>query len=211
MINAQHIFLALDTSHEVASVALFDQDTLYFSRELPHKYAHGQGLCPALEDALAYSAAHKLTIEALFVGLGPGSFVGLRIALATALGFCFGRNMALMGFCSHEAIALSYPDLDALVLSKASGDLCYISSFKSHKYGPELTHKDNIINYLKYSNKIISNIELAIATHEIIPFLGPSPQGLQRASFAKYQRLGKIIDEINYIKPNYIKDPSVSC
>ena len=154
-----------------------------------------------------------MSLDAVFVGLGPGSFVGLRIALAAALGFCWGRSLPLMGFCSHEAFAYSY-ELEnnnyKAIATKASGDLCYLTNFGLTTEASRVVPKSDIINNLNNS-VLITNLDfepsLAI---QIIKSYGPGPTGIQKACLGKLAKLGQIVDEINYIKPNYVKAPSVS-
>lgn len=205
------IFLALDTSSEIGMLLLFDPDEIYYAQSLEEKYAHGQLLFNALDQALDLIKTNNMSLEAVFVGLGPGSFVGLRIALAAALGFCFGRSLPLMGFSSHRAFAHTHELSNISISTKASGDLCYLTSFVSNTEISYVVPKSDIINSLKNSQILITNLDFdSISSIRIIKSYGPEAKGIQKACLQRLAELGQIVDEIAYIKPNYVKAPSVS-
>jgi tRNA threonylcarbamoyl adenosine modification protein YeaZ len=207
-------YLALDTSYEHASVALFRGNEIIFERVLGEKFAHGKLICEAIDAALS----HSETVAGLFCGLGPGSFVGARIALATALGFCFARSLPLMGFCSHEALAFSGEKPDNYsIFMKASGDLFYLTRFlAATSLAPtQVISIDELPKNLEPDTVIFSDQASRITTKFSSLFLvntifGPTPQGILKAAQARFKREGKFVDERAFIKPNYIKAPNVS-
>jgi tRNA threonylcarbamoyladenosine biosynthesis protein TsaB len=58
-----------------------------------------------LEEALGGAGVRIDDLDGVAVGLGPGSFTGLRVGLALAKGICFGRGLPLVGVGSLDAIA----------------------------------------------------------------------------------------------------------
>jgi tRNA threonylcarbamoyladenosine biosynthesis protein TsaB len=78
---------------------------------------HASDLLPALQSALATLGAQPAEIAAVFVGVGPGSYTGLRVGVATALGLVRGTGAALCGVPSFEALA---------VAELASGQTCTV-------------------------------------------------------------------------------------
>lgn len=99
--------LALETSRREASLAL-----ALGGRILPAglgALAHASDLLPRLDELLEQAgrprATGHLALTALFVGLGPGSYTGLRVGLATALGLARGSGASLFGLGSFEALA----------------------------------------------------------------------------------------------------------
>lgn len=209
-------FLALDTSCDTGMVVLCDRDHVYYSQTLPQKLSHAQLLCPAIDDALVALKNHGLVLACVFVGLGPGSFVGLRVALATALGFSFGRSLPLMGFCSHQALASSVLDSfeNLSVAMKASGDLCYLTHIKPVWQSTELILKQDISAKLPDNTQLVSNLIIDNLESDKKIILtksdGPSEFGIQKALCHRLLQEGQIIDESDYIKPNYIKGANVS-
>lgn len=97
--------IALDTSTAVASVAVLDGDHLT-ARE---GVAGGPGstdLLGLIEATLATAGLALAAVDGFAVGAGPGSFTGLRIAMATAKGLAFATGKPLHAVSSLAALAL---------------------------------------------------------------------------------------------------------
>jgi tRNA threonylcarbamoyladenosine biosynthesis protein TsaB len=70
---------------------------------------HSTGLLPGIERA-AEAAGGWGDVERLAVGLGPGSFVGIRIAIATAHGLSASTANPAVGVCTLDALGLALGD-----------------------------------------------------------------------------------------------------
>lgn len=201
------LFLALDTSFEDGVVVIFDSlGDIKASTILCGKMSHGAQICDSIDSLL--SSLGRPELSALMVGLGPGSFVGIRIALATALGYCLGQDLPLMGFCSHKALAYSHQQRDKKItlICKASGDLVYTSTYQEQNNTLiETTHCVVISKKEAFEQR--DNNSLIISNFDDIK--GPTPLGIVTTCLEKLT-LDGIKDESDFIKPNYIKSPSVS-
>ena len=91
--------LALDTSTHVTTCALLDEEAVVWEKSVEGKA--GDVLPGALGDLAAF--------DAVAVGLGPGSFTGLRIGLAAAKSLAYARRLPIAGASSLQAIALDLP------------------------------------------------------------------------------------------------------
>lgn len=104
------LILGLDTATLTLSLALVERDPdgrdrVLEERAFPPPTPHSS-LLPAQIEALLGRAGHSLDdLDAIVVGLGPGSFTGLRIGLATARALAFARHIPLVGASSLEAMA----------------------------------------------------------------------------------------------------------
>jgi len=67
--------------------------------------AHASRLLAAAEEALAAAGVGWEAVERLAVGVGPGSFTGLRIGIATARALAQGRGLPVAGVSTLEALA----------------------------------------------------------------------------------------------------------
>lgn len=81
--------LALDTATSACTVAVVDGDNVLAELSLQVPRAHSTRLMPLIAQAIAESGLLRTELDALAVGVGPGSFTGLRIGLATVKGLAF--------------------------------------------------------------------------------------------------------------------------
>lgn len=98
--------LALETSTLACSVALYCDGAVSFRHELEARQ-HTQRLLPMINELLAEAGLLPSDLDAIVLGNGPGSFIGMRIAAAVAQGLCFASGMQLVPVSSLEALALA--------------------------------------------------------------------------------------------------------
>ncbi len=102
--------LAIETATQLGSVALWESGRLVASAEHQLPNAHGDQLWGLLERCLAEAGWQRGQIDRVGVGLGPGSFTGLRIGIAFAQGIALGLKRPLVGVGSLQALAVSLPE-----------------------------------------------------------------------------------------------------
>jgi tRNA threonylcarbamoyladenosine biosynthesis protein TsaB len=96
--------LAFDTATEVATSALVD------GREvLGERVSHARTLLEDVDALLRQGGAHPRDLDALAVGVGPGSFTGVRIGLATARGLALALDLVGAGVSTLDALAAGAP------------------------------------------------------------------------------------------------------
>ncbi len=103
-----HVVLAIDTATVTASAALWRGEVLATSTQ--DSSGHSSELLPMID---AMCRAHEITpqqLTAVAIGLGPGSFTGLRIGMATAKGIAFAAGLDMWGVSSLAAVALQMAD-----------------------------------------------------------------------------------------------------
>jgi tRNA threonylcarbamoyladenosine biosynthesis protein TsaB len=101
--------LAIESSTRRASLAL-RLDGLTVSTHLGEARAHASDMLPRLADLLrevGHEAPGLPRLDGIVVGTGPGSYTGLRVGIATALGLARAIGAPLCGVPSFEALALA--------------------------------------------------------------------------------------------------------
>ncbi len=99
--------LNIDTSTKVCSVALTAEGTVIFNREDYEGRNHASLLSGYVADALAAMKEKELTLDAIAVGIGPGSYTGLRIGLSEAKGLAYALKVPLIGVNTLQTIAVT--------------------------------------------------------------------------------------------------------
>ena len=107
------MILAIDSSAVSASVALTDKESVIKSEFVNTGLTHSETLMPMIKrvaDGVDLSA-----LDAIAVTVGPGSFTGVRIGVATVKGLAFANNIPCIGVSTLEAIAYNFSDKNCTV------------------------------------------------------------------------------------------------
>lgn len=136
------IFLAIDTSTPRAALALGrpGSPTRVAPPESDPSARHGRGLIPAIVALLDAEGLKIAELGAIGVGLGPGSYTGLRIGLTAAKTLAYTIGKPLLAIDSLEAIARNAPDdvLRVAVAVDAQRGDAYIAGFARETAGTPL-------------------------------------------------------------------------
>lgn len=108
--------LALDTSSNVATVAIMEDELLLGEYILNHKKTHSQKIMTMIEQLLADLELNVQDIDIFAAAVGPGSFTGLRIGVATvkALAHAAGKRVVSVG--TLEALAYNVPYAEHIIV-----------------------------------------------------------------------------------------------
>ena len=101
------LILAFETSAKAASVAILENGKLLGESYQNTGLTHSQTLMVMAEDLLKQVGKTVDDLTAVAVAEGPGSFTGVRIGVAAAKGFAWGREIPCYGISTLEAMALS--------------------------------------------------------------------------------------------------------
>ncbi|CEG57526.1 conserved protein of unknown function [Legionella fallonii LLAP-10] len=103
--------LAIDTSTEMASVALMVDDKLSCEEQGSQK-THAQLVLPLIDKLMRQVGLSTMKqLDGIIFGCGPGSFTGLRIACSIAKGLAYAHDLQLIPVSSLAAVAWSAREL----------------------------------------------------------------------------------------------------
>ena len=132
--------LALDTSTIRAAVAVATTSGRALVAEADPSRRHGRNLVPSIRALLGEAGLSADEVDLFAVGLGPGSYTGLRIGLTAAKVLAYAFDRPLVGLDSLEAIARNAPAeaLRVAVVADAQRGELYAADFARDAPGAPL-------------------------------------------------------------------------
>lgn len=101
------VILCIETSTDVCSTALTAEGTVLCHREDFTGRNHAAMLSGFVKDCLDRARELEMSVDAVAVSMGPGSYTGLRIGLSEAKGLAFGLDVPLIGIDTLQLLAVS--------------------------------------------------------------------------------------------------------
>jgi tRNA threonylcarbamoyladenosine biosynthesis protein TsaB len=98
------LILAFDTATDVATSALVSDGEV-----LGERVSHAVTLLEDIDALLRQSGSRTRDIQGLAVGIGPGSFTGVRVGLSTARGLALALDVPVAGVSTLDALAAGAP------------------------------------------------------------------------------------------------------
>lgn len=175
--------LALDSTAKVASVALCEDERLLGELTINNGNTHSQTLLPMIEFLLNQFELSPDDIDVFAASVGPGSFTGVRIGVATIKGLSFGKKTPCASVSTLEALAYNLCDHDGLIcpVMNARRQQVYTALFRAHNGVLERLMPDSAIAITELDEKLSAyaepvrlcgdgyDVTIPLLTHEVIP------------------------------------------
>lgn len=154
--------LALDSSGPNCSVSLVEDEKVITNFNLNNGITHSETLVPLIDELFKFSKMSINEVDAFACSIGPGSFTGLRIGIATIKGFALSLNKPVISVPTLLSLAYNVPYFDGIVCTvlDARNDNVYSALFnvkgKPEMIGDYITDTiDTLISELKKYNSNI--------------------------------------------------------
>lgn len=115
--------LNIETSGKIASICLSQQYEVVALRKNENRQDHAAWLHAAIGEMISEAGSRLDKLDAIAVSMGPGSYTGLRLGMATAKGLCYALQKPLLCIPTLQVMALAareevkadyyYPMIDA--------------------------------------------------------------------------------------------------
>ena len=153
--------LSIDTSSNICGVSVLEDEKLLKEFSEDNKLTHSERLVPIIKDLLSELKLDLCDFDLIVCDIGPGSFTGIRIGVATVKAFCDSLNINSIGISSLEALAYN---------TKQEGLICSLIDAKHNNvYVGVFKREHNKLNIIRsFSAENISDI-----LKELISFNSP--------------------------------------
>ena len=109
------LILGLDTCSMSSSVSVADESRVIAAFTINHKKTHSERIMPQIEEMLKAAEIGIENIDVFAASVGPGSFTGVRIGVATVKAFAQAKNKPCVSVSSLEALAYSVKPFKGLI------------------------------------------------------------------------------------------------
>ncbi len=117
------LILCIETGTDICSVGIARDGELISLRESDEGRDHAKKVGVFVDELLRETGVMPDELDAVAVGMGPGSYTGLRIGVSFAKGLCYGLNIPLVAVGSLDALAeVAIEDNEAGILDVENWD-----------------------------------------------------------------------------------------
>ncbi len=221
------LILCIETGTDICSVGIARDGELMSLRESDQGRDHAKQVAVFVDELLRETGVKPDELDAVAVGMGPGSYTGLRIGVSFAKGLCYGLNIPLLAVGSLEALTdVAIKDYEAGIIQVEGWDeafLCpmvdarrmevYTQIFNSRceaqsEVSAEIITEESFSQW-RAKGKLVIFGNGAAKCQEMLPDaiyinVAPSARGLTRIAHQLFEA-GKTVD-IAYFEPFYLKD-----
>ncbi len=148
--------LGFDTSTAASVAAVLCPDGELFENapspaRLLERPAHASELLPAVDDVMSRAEVEFADLDAIAVGVGPGTFTGLRIGVATARALAKANDLPVRAVSSLEALAAGMTGSSRLALIDAKRGEVYAALFEGdeERWPPTVLAIDALVERLR--------------------------------------------------------------
>ena len=217
------LILNIETSSKNCSVSLSSTGKLLSHFELEdNKYRHSELLTSTIQDILSNEKLNVKDLDAISIGVGPGSFTGLRIGFSVAKGLCYPNKIKLIGISTLKILAnsLDSKSNNIIALINDKGNYFYLSKYNS-ELDELIPPRIEFIDH-EFLNKMIDNSTTIVVNdsssyHLIDKILNKKVNLIKNVisssnmtSLSKKSFNNNEFEDIAYAEPVYVKKPYVN-
>ena len=193
-------YLAIDTSGKNLTIIIKNNGKIYKVFDSECGVNHSVELMPRLEK-LALDANFNLSDASFFaVVVGPGSFTGIRIGVATVKALCFAYKKPYLSITSFDTLAYNEKGGSVLTLIDAKHNGFYACGYLDNKVNLKESYlmREEVLNLIDKYDKVVSSTLIDGVSSLIVPL----DLGLEKAIESN---LDKIEFDISLLTPLYVR------
>ncbi len=150
--------LGIDTSTRTMSIALLEDEKILGEMNFYSNMDHSEKLVENIKFLLESNQIMPKDLDIISVAIGPGSFTGIRIGIATAMGISDFKNIGTVGVSSLETLAFNFSNEDEVAIcvdAKRNEVYGAIYNFKENTYIEDLYDFEEFLEILNSHKNIV--------------------------------------------------------
>ena len=221
------LILCIETGTDICSVGVARDGELVSLRESDEGRDHAKKVGVFVDELLRETGISPDELDAVAVGMGPGSYTGLRIGVSFAKGLCYGLGIPLVAVGSLDAMAaVAIEDNDAGILDVDNWEnavLCpMVDARRMEVYTRLFDAKGNALSDVtaevvteqtfadvRRERQLVMFGNGAAKCREVLPdatYINITPSARGLAHLAEQRLSAGQIEDIAYFEPFYLKD-----
>lgn len=216
------LILNIETSSINCSISLSLKGKLLSNLDIEEdKFKHSELLTTSIRDIINQNKFNVKDLSAVAIGIGPGSFTGLRIGFSVAKGLCYPHKINLIGISSLKILANSVKEDNKFIIPmiRDKGEFFYITTFnnKLNEMNEQKVEKIDSSFLNKYSDANHSIVVNTKESFEYIKSINNTNLELRKVSLSSLHMIDlsyesflvKRFEDLAYFEPFYLKKPYV--
>jgi tRNA threonylcarbamoyladenosine biosynthesis protein TsaB len=210
------MILGIETATQICGVALCQDGKLVGEYRLNIKNVHAGMLIQYVRRLLADSRLKTADLDAIAVSIGPGSFTGLRIGLASAKGLAFAHEHPVVGVPTLQALASQAPVAQGLIaaLLRSRAKEYYGALFERVDFTdrmlqpPEIITEEKLADFLPPQAMLIADPSCGTvsAPNSIAPPLFAYPSAFTIARLGETKWRAGVHEAADLLEPDYMQE-----
>lgn len=205
--------LGIDTSTRTTAIGLIEDDEVLAEYNLRGLVSHSESVTDMIEEIFKKFEFSLDDIDLIAVGIGPGSFTGLRIGITIAKVLAFSLDKNLIGVSSLVANGMSDYGKVAAIVDARRGNV-YGTIIDNDK-DPEILFEDSLLPFERFKEELDKYYEVTLVGLYAEKFLEELPQAklsknkgmkgtnIARLGLIEYKKKGPV--DVFGLVPNYLK------
>lgn len=185
--------LVIDSATKYLYVALFDDYECLGKYYEAGKNDHSVHLMPQIESLLQSNSIKVRDIDEIYIGVGPGSYTGLRVGVVIAKMFAWNNKIPIFTVSSLALMASSYTG-EGLILAEvdARRGNSFLGLYDICKGYLTLQDMEQLTNLEEYKNNIIGEFDV-------------TSQGEPNMEMIIKSKMFAQVEDIHALNPNYLR------
>ncbi len=199
--------VAIDTSSQLGTIAALEDDRLVAERSSSVRNAHGESLVGLLDDLFRELGWAPADVARWAVGIGPGSFTGTRVAVATVKGIAIATGAEVVAVNGFDALERGLTEPCVSLIDAGKGEVF----FRIGGGEPGHASLETVRERVRAQGLALAVGEPARALEmEGVRVLSSAPNDVPRAATIGALARGRTPDDVDALEPLYVRPPDIT-